>query len=227
MRSGLGLGTSRTTVHRALAACLQILFSLCALTPNAYPGQQPRLMVAHVQSVALSPERVIPQVGDGEIATSQGSTIYRGGLLTIQAGGAQLIRLLQQLGNLDRMLIEGKPPATRVFGTFGPSSPHEVLTELLDGVGCNVMMVGLGYTGLPRQLIFTTRVPLAPIQTPAGSQVDAQETRLGSVSEPSEGFFEHVPPPPSIDPQERLQHTVQRLRALRERQMQRESPAKL
>lgn len=188
------------------------------LSASTYASQQPR-PTPLVRSSAVLAEKVVVALVGSPIASQQASVSYREGLLTIRANDVDLLRLLQQLGGLDAMLIEGAPPATRVFGNFGPGVPQRILTELLEGLGCNVLIAGLGAGGLPRQLIFTERNQPRTIPAPSTPQVATAESKDAELLPLPEGVLDHLPPPPPIDPQERLQNTVQRLRSMRDRQI--------
>ena len=55
------------------------------------------------------------------------------------------------------MRLDGLGGDERVFGSFGPGAPREVLTALLNGTSYNVMMVGDLPNGAPRELLLTSR----------------------------------------------------------------------
>ena len=45
----------------------------------------------------------------------------------------------------------------RIFGTYGPGPARDVLSQLLDGSGYNVLMVGDRGAGTPRRIVLTIR----------------------------------------------------------------------
>ena len=79
------------------------------------------------------------------------------GKLSIQADNASLPAILHEISTQTGMTVEGSPRDQRIFGTYGPAAPREVLSALLDGLGYNVMMLGSLSTGVPRQLVISSR----------------------------------------------------------------------
>jgi hypothetical protein len=67
------------------------------------------------------------------------------------------------------MTIDGLNQDQRVFGSYGPGNPRDVLTSLLDGAGYNVLMVGETQKGAPRELILTARSEAPPTTQAAGA----------------------------------------------------------
>jgi hypothetical protein len=53
--------------------------------------------------------------------------------------------------------VEGDTSDERVFGKFGPAPARDVLAQLLQGSGYNVVMVGDQGQGVPRELILSAR----------------------------------------------------------------------
>ena len=53
--------------------------------------------------------------------------------------------------------FEGLGADQRIFGTYGPGKARDVLTQLLDGTGYNVLMIGDQGEGTPRQIVLTNR----------------------------------------------------------------------
>lgn len=92
------------------------------------------------------------------------------GKLTVQAANSSLSDILRQISKASGMKIEGLQGGKdqRVFGIYGPGEPRDVLSDLLDGSGYNVMMLGQMPSGVPRQLALTSRT--APGAAPAAQQ---------------------------------------------------------
>jgi hypothetical protein len=81
----------------------------------------------------------------------------QGGHLTIQANNSSLSEILHQVTTSSGMTVEGLGPDQRIFGSYGPGDPSEVLLSLLHGSGYNVIMVGQTADGAPRQLTLSPR----------------------------------------------------------------------
>jgi hypothetical protein len=77
--------------------------------------------------------------------------------LTVRANNSSLAQILHQVSSKTGMQLDGLGGDERVFGSFGPGAPREVLTALLNGTSYNVVMVGDLPNGAPRELLLTRR----------------------------------------------------------------------
>lgn len=82
---------------------------------------------------------------------------FSGGMLTVSADNSSLAQILGDLSRSSGMTVNGLGKDQRVFGTYGPSDPRDVLSSLLDGEGYNVLMLGATASGAPQQLLLTAR----------------------------------------------------------------------
>lgn len=112
------------------------------------------------------------------------------GKLSIQAKNSSLSDILHQLAKNTGMSIDGLTKDQRVFGIYGPADPREVLSELLDGAGYNVLMLGSTDSGAPRELQLSIRNngPAAAGQPTVVAQQQQDEDQ------------DDTPPPPSYPP---------------------------
>lgn len=186
-----------------------------------------------------------PLFGQARAAASEGSRTARSlpasrlatirlkeGMLTVEASNSELTQILQAVSGESGMVVEGPVVDTRVFGTFGPEPPAAVLSELLDGLGYNIMMVGSSGGGAPRKLVLTSRTggasPPASGTTPVPAN-GTENARPVAPGKPSDaplgpGAIAHPPPEPSIDPQLRMQQNLQRLQQMRQKQTESTPP---
>lgn len=119
---------------------------------------------------------------------------FTGGTLSIEADNSSLQAILQVLSSQSGMQIQGLGKDERVFGHFGPGTPRDVLSDLLNGTPYNLLMVGDLTNGAPRQLILSpaTSGPAAPAPSaPPQPQPDEQAAE-----------DEATPPPPPPRPSE-------------------------
>ncbi|HEX5234891.1 MAG TPA: hypothetical protein VFW25_06120 [Silvibacterium sp.] len=81
------------------------------------------------------------------------------GKLAIQADNSSLLEILHQVSKDSGMKIEGLGGRAdqRIFGSYGPGAPRDVLSDLLSGSGLNVLMLGVTASGAPRELALTSR----------------------------------------------------------------------
>lgn len=120
------------------------------------------------------------------------------GKLTVDADNSSLSAILHQLSVSSGMTIDGLGQDQRVFGSYGPGDPRDILSQLLDGAGYNVLMVGRTAEGAPSQLVLTARSSAPPATGPAAvSQPDDSEDQ-GDNNAPRQPF---TPPPPPRPPQ--------------------------
>lgn len=79
------------------------------------------------------------------------------GNLAIQAENSNLGQILQDICSRTGMTLDGPVKEQRIFGTYGPGNPRDILSTLLADSGYNVMMLGSTKDGAPRQLVLTAR----------------------------------------------------------------------
>ncbi len=173
------------------------------------------------QDEAASPRQAVPAPAPAEPAR----IILRDGILTIHANNSDLRGILQQVASVSGMFVEGSVASAPVYGIYGPGNPREVLTTLLSGAGYNFVMTGLAQQGAPRELQITLQSASAPSASDAQLKADssgfantsqAGTDRNTSQEEPGPGAIVNVPPPPSDDPQERVQQNLRRLQQMRD-----------
>ncbi|MBB5316425.1 hypothetical protein [Tunturibacter empetritectus] len=78
------------------------------------------------------------------------------GILSVTADNSSLNQILRQISHETGIKIIGGVVDERVFGKYGPDAPSQILAELLDGTGSNMLLLARdGAT--PAQLILTPR----------------------------------------------------------------------
>jgi hypothetical protein len=138
--------------------------------------------------------------------------------LMVEASNSDLNQILKNVGELSGMIIDGSIVSARVYGTYGPGNPSEVLTSLLVGSGYNFMMVGLTAEGAPRELVLTVQnggAATSPTPTPTRAEPDRRENADRGGDQLGPGVVDHLPPVPSQDPEERIQRNLKRLEQMR------------
>ena len=100
------------------------------------------------------------------------------GQLTIQADNSSLSAILHQVSAAGGMKVEGLrtggSPGERVFGSYGPGAPRDVLSDLLNGSGYNIIMLGETPSGAPRELTLTAQTAGGATTTPAQAPSSVQ-----------------------------------------------------
>lgn len=123
------------------------------------------------------------------------------GNLTIDANNSTLTDILQQVSSAGGMKIEGLHEGSadqRIFGSYGPGKPRDVLTSLLNGSGYNFLMVGQTSSGAPRQLALTARPTGGVPNPPPQSAISTREAYEESVAPPTR--YPQEPETPSVTP---------------------------
>jgi hypothetical protein len=99
-----------------------------------------------------------PRVGTA-VASPTGhraQVVYSRGELRITADDSSLNQILRDVGRQTGMKITGSVNDDRVYGTYGPGAPSEILAGLLEGTGSN-MLLREKADHAPEELILTPR----------------------------------------------------------------------
>jgi hypothetical protein len=83
--------------------------------------------------------------------------------LRVEATNSSLRQILDDVVTTTGAKVEGLGADERVFGSYGPGPARDVLSQILQGSGYNVLMLGDEGQGTPREIILSER-------TKAGSQ---------------------------------------------------------
>ena len=156
-------------------------------------GQQPQAGTPAQPTPAQQPP--VPQVAPSLLQQPAGEAqiVFAGDTLSIRADNSSLSAILHQVAGKSGMQIDGLSGDERVFGTFGPGAPRDVLADLLNGTAYNVVLLGDLSNGAPRQLILTPATH-AGAALPAPAQVNTDEA--SNEPEPAP----EPPPPPEPPP---------------------------
>jgi len=198
-------------------------------TPSQAPAAQKKAparrkpVAAHAAAPAPAP--VVPEppktpdwpVNDRPAAAA---VIWNSQGLRIEASNSSLQQILKDISTLTGTKIQGLATDQRIYGTYGPASARQVLAQLLDGSGYNVLMIGDQGQGTPRQIVLSTQSRAEPTQQAAVSQnpqadenADAAEDQPQPDAQPQpqpparNGFAPGAPP---RSPQQILQEMQQR-----------------
>ena len=113
------------------------------------------------------------------------------GIVSVSADNSSLNQILRQISHETGIKITGGVMDERVFGQYGPAAPDQILAELLDGTGSNMLLVNHD-DGAPKELILTPRQggPTPPNPN-AAADADAQDAQ--PAPESSQPVSEGVP----------------------------------
>ena len=141
--------------------------------------------------------------------------------LRIDAANSSLQQILKDISTATGVTVDGMAADERVFGAYGPGQARDVLSQLLEGSGYNVIMIGDQGQGAPRQIVLSDRhagdAQPAAKSNPASSNdddADADEPPQPQPSGPA-AFRPGFPPgggPPRTPPQINMQEQQQQQR---------------
>lgn len=152
-----------------------ILFAVVIATiteaQNATAPQQPRQRQqlhenatgpkppAGIAQQAMMPSPEVPQAASSLLdqPAKPAQVQLNAGKLSVNADNSTLSGILHDISARTGMTVDGLSRDQRIFGSYGPAAPREVLSALLDGLGYNVMMVGALDNGAPRALTLAPR----------------------------------------------------------------------
>ncbi len=153
-----------------------------AAAPQAAPPQP-----APSQPAGVAPSLLQQPAKDAQI-------VFGNGNLSIHADNSSLAAILQQVASTSGMKIEGLGGDERVFGSFGPGAPRDVLADLLVGTSYNQILLGDLSNGAPRELI------LSPTRSGAAVPTPAPQASANANAEDNEPEAVETPPPPPPEP---------------------------
>ncbi len=159
------------------------------VVPPTTPAQTfgPSMGVAAVQP---------PPSNELQQPAREAQVVFAGDRLSIQADNASLSAILRKIAADSGMKITGLASDERVFGTFGPGAPRDVLADLLNGAAYNVVLIGDSSMGAPRELILTPQGRSgAPASPSMPLQQAASDDSAGNDQDTADG-----PAPPDVPP---------------------------
>jgi hypothetical protein len=132
---------------------------------------------------ATPPAPVVPQWPVNEKPEDATVTWDSRGL-SINASNSSLQQIMTEVATTTGAKIEGIDKDERIFGAYGPGQPREVLSQLLEGSGYNILMIGDQGHGAPRQILLTARRSGdTPGARPAATPVADEEVEVDDTSQ--------------------------------------------
>lgn len=189
--------------------------------PPAQPLSSPSASAAaaaHVDSGTDLPASLLDQ------PAQPAKVEFSGKSLSIQADNSSLGAILREVASKTGMQLQGFQQDERVFGSFGPGTPQEVLDDLLNGTPYDLMMVGDLSNGAPRQLILSSATPGGPTP-PSPQEIAAQQREYAPPPSPVRMPETVRQMPPNTNPQkvrtpQEILQELQQMRAQRQQQGQ-------
>jgi hypothetical protein len=85
------------------------------------------------------------------------SVVFDSRGLLVVASNSSLSEILKEVSIETGAKVEGMDADQRIFGTYGPGPARDVISQLLDGSGYDVLMIGDRGEGTPRRIVLTDR----------------------------------------------------------------------
>jgi hypothetical protein len=171
------------------------------------PAQQPPSPAPTTQ---VAPSMLQQPAGEAQI-------VFTGDTLSIRADNSSLAAILRQVASKSGMQIEGLSGDERVFGTFGPGAPPDVIADLLNGTPYNVVLLGDLSDGAPRQLILSPASHGAAIPPPSAQtttdEASNEPEAMEAPPQPDVPPGTTPPPTPAVKTPQQLFEQLQRMRA--------------
>ncbi len=161
---------------------------------------------------------------------------WNGHQLEIAATNSSLLQIIRDVSSQTGVKVEGLTGDQRIFGSYGPADPRDVLAKLLEGSGYNVLMIGDQGAGTPREVVLTAQArngaSPAPNQAgqgqPGGNGDDEQpedqeqpeQQPIPPPRQPFGGPPQQQPPGSGRTPQQLIQELQQRQQQMQQQQQQ-------
>ena len=180
--------------------------------PGNHPaGTQPSAQPAQAAVVA----QPNPPDWPANNQPSEASVVWDSHGLRIAASNSSLAQILKDVSAKTGATLEGMGNDERIFGAYGPGPARDVLSQLLDGSGYNVLMIGDLGQGTPRRIVLSAR-PAGPAPPSGPSSSNNEETDVEPQPQPEPQPAPQpapgVPPPgvPAHTPRQTLEDMQQR-----------------
>lgn len=241
---------AKSSISRLTLFCAATL--LCVAGPFSAAVQQPSAaqahpaVIRHTRRVRKPVSQAHPQPTPAAVTTpapppapkmpdwpandrpSPASVTWNSQGLRIDASNSSLNQILNEVSTVTGAKIHGLAGDQRIFGAFGPGAARDVISQLLDGSGYNVLMIGDQGHGTPREIVLSAQ-PNGPAPPPNPSQAFANDDSGDSQDDQPQ------PPAPSVrngfnqpgaprTPQQIIQEMQQRQRQIEQMQQPQNPP---
>ncbi len=182
-----------------------------AITPRTHrrthrAGAQPATPPAQAET----PAQPKPPDWPANEQPAKASVVWDSHGLRITASNSSLAQILRDVTAKTGATLEGMGQDERIFGAYGPGPARDVLSQLLDGSGYNVLMIGDQGQGTPRRIVLSAR-PAGTAQPPgnpgaSNNEETEAEPQPQAEPQPAPAAREVLPPSSPIrTPQQILQ----------------------
>jgi hypothetical protein len=175
-------------------------------------GVRPDLRVVDEVPVPILPPPPPPPDWPVNDKAAEAAVVWDSHGLRVEATNSSLQAILKEVSTATGTTVEGLSADQRVFGVYGPGDARDVLSQLLQGSGYNVVMIGDQGSGAPRQIVLSARqAGGAQVGAkPAGSDEESDVEEPAPAPEPPQPHFTPLPGREQRTPQQLMEEMQQR-----------------
>lgn len=194
---------------------------------SVHPRKKSAAVVAPAPQPAPPPAPVLPPPPDwpANDQPAAASVVYDSRGLLVVASNSSLAQILKEVSidtgaKLEGMGADSRATDQRIYGTYGPGPARDVLKQLLDGSGYNVLLIGDRGQGTPRRIVLSPQSGGAMPNTAHNSPTQPSPDDNDSDQSPPEAEQEQPPPQPGQNGSPVPMRTPQQMMQERDRQQQ-------
>ena len=131
-------------------------------------------------------------------APSPATVVWDSHGLQVTATNSSLKQILNEVSVDTGTKIEGFGQDERIFGSYGPGAPGDVISQLLDGSNYDVLIIGGQHGGTPQRVVLTARSNATPATNNANPNQPNDEDN--GADEQAQQPEEYQPAPPPLPP---------------------------
>ena len=167
---------------------------------SAHPHRRPSAAVLppatapQATLVPVPPPTPAPPDWPANDKPAEASVVWNSQGLRIEASNSSLSQILKDVETTAGVKVEGLGPDLRIFGSYGPGPARDVLAQLLDGSGYNMLMIGDQGQGTPREIVLSAQ--------PHGATMPAANNPAASNDENADADDQPQPQPQPLQPQQ-------------------------
>ena len=145
------------------------------------------------------PAPVAPKPPDwpANLHPSDATVVWNSQGLRIEASNSSLSQILKDVATATGTKVEGLSSDERIFGSYGPGQARDVMAQLLEGSGFNVLMIGDRGQGTPREIVLSNQ-PRGGAPPPVNNQTASNDESADADDQQQPQPQPQPQPPPAI-----------------------------
>ncbi|MGC1423193.1 MAG: hypothetical protein WA354_15720 [Terracidiphilus sp.] len=173
-------------------------------SPTTSKSQQANAHHSHARSKKQEPPPVAqapPPMPNWPVndKPNPASVVWDANGLRINASNSSLQQILNEVSTETGTKVEGMGADQRIYGVYGPGKARDVISQLLQGSGYNILLAGDIGQGAPREIVLSPRQS-GPAGAPGGMNRQQQDPDEDIPDQPEEQQQPIQPPPQSQAP---------------------------